>query len=155
MLFQTYELLTMSNQPFFGSATVRSFGCCHPRLHCSGVRQEGSRLRRFVLVESVGDRLVDHDLTVVGDRELETLHGARRGAFEVGRDDLPTARISAVTRAVAGALELILGVQIPRRTPKVRADGADGDEAIVEAREPEAVGADPLVGDRAWRILGG
>ena len=59
--------------------------------------------------------LVDHDLAVVGERDLEPLQGPRRGALEVDPGDVEAA-------AVARAFEFLLGGQPVGRAAQVRAD---------------------------------
>src|ERR1700722_2149246 len=56
----------------------------------------------------VHDRLIDHQLPVVTDVDLESIHRARRRPFEVQPTDV-------IAGAVARTLELLLGLEPSRR----------------------------------------
>ena len=131
--FHTYELLTMSNQPFFGSATriLRKLArsSVHDALSVPVNFRKAPGLSHSPLLDAVADapcRLTIWPSSASGD--LDALERARRRALEVGGDTFQPLG-SRGTRAVAGALELVLGGQLARRAAEVRADRADGDEA--------------------------
>src|SRR5690348_3847867 len=100
MDFQTYELLTTSNQPFFCSATQPS-DFLQSEINASRKRQVRARFVGVALLDAERDALVDEDLPVLREGELEPLHRARRRALEVRRVHLPPAREPAVARAMA------------------------------------------------------
>src|ERR1700685_1357071 len=79
----------------------------------------------------VDDRLVDHQLAVVADVDLESIHRARRRPFEVHSADV-------VAGAVAWTLELLLRLQPSRRASEMRALGEDCVEARLGADDPGA-----------------
>src|SRR5271163_3187889 len=79
----------------------------------------------------VHDRLVDHQLAVVADVDLESIHRARRRTFEVHSADV-------IARAVARALEFLLRLEPPRRASEMRALGEDRVEARLGADDPGA-----------------
>src|SRR5258708_38948916 len=85
----------------------------HPRLH------------------RIDDRLVHHQLPVVADRDLESIHRARRRSFEVEPADI-------VARPVAWALELLFGLEPSRSASEMRALGEDRVEAGLGADNPGA-----------------
>src|SRR5207244_4086010 len=83
-------------------------------------------------------RLVDEDLAVVGEHDARALERARRRTFEVDAGEAEAA-------AVARAFELVLGRQIVRRAPQMRAGTDDGvetayvlNEVVRRADDPDA-----------------
>src|SRR5258708_4262441 len=85
----------------------------HPRLH------------------RVDHRLVDHQLPVVADRDLESIHRARRRSFEVEPADV-------IARAMTWALEFLFGLEPSRSASEMRALGEDRVEAGLGADNPGA-----------------
>ena len=85
-----------------------------------------SRLHR------IDDRLVDHQLTVVADYYLESIHRARRRSFEVQTADV-------IAGAMAWALELLFGLEPSRSASEMRALGEDRVKAGLGADDPGAI----------------
>src|SRR5437660_4014575 len=79
----------------------------------------------------VDGRLVDHELAVVADSNLESIHRPRRRAFEVESRDV-------VARAVTRTLELLFGLEPARSTSEMRALGKDRIEAGFGPHDPGA-----------------
>src|SRR5208282_5503039 len=79
----------------------------------------------------VHDRLIDHQLSVVANVDLESIHRARRRPFEVESTDV-------VARAVARTFELLLGLQPSRGASQMGAFGEDGVETRLGANDPGA-----------------
>src|SRR5207245_11530339 len=95
----------------------------------------------------VAERLVDDELAVVAERDLDALQRPGRRAFEVDA-------LLRVPRAVAGALELVLGAEPARRAAEVRADAEQRVKRTLRAHDPDALRLHPLLGDVAHRVLG-
>src|SRR5271157_3116797 len=96
----------------------------------------------------VDNRLVHDELPVVADVDLEPVHRPRRWAFKVESADV-------VARAVAGALELLLGLEPSRRASEVRALGEDRVEASLGADDPGAKVLLVLLADLADHVVAG
>src|ERR1017187_6701604 len=79
----------------------------------------------------VHDRLIDHQLSVVANINLESIHRARRRPFEVESGDV-------IARAVARTFELLLGLQPSRRASQMGAFGEDRVETRLGADDPGA-----------------
>src|ERR1019366_1384735 len=79
----------------------------------------------------VHDRLIDHQLSVVANVDLESIHRARRRPFEVESADIEA-------RAVARTFELLLGLQPSRRASQMGAFGEDRVETRLGANDPGA-----------------
>src|SRR5260370_37427740 len=79
----------------------------------------------------VHDRLIDHQLPVVADIDLESIHRARGRPFEVEAADV-------ITGAVAWTLELLLGLEPSRRASQMSAFGEDLVEARLGPNDPRA-----------------
>src|SRR5205823_3305606 len=103
-------------------------------------------LRRVVELAAEDLGHVDHDLSVLGEADLEPLQRARRGTLEVDAGDVGRAlrRIDAAeARSVTRALELVLGLEEAGRAAEVGALAEDHHETVAEAGDPDAVVLDP------------
>src|SRR6266851_704199 len=81
------------------------------RMSCAGELHVGVGIVPLAQLVPVAERLVDHQLAVVAERDLHPLQRPGRGAFEVDA-------VLGVARAVAGAFELVLGAQPARRAAR-------------------------------------
>src|SRR5260221_491738 len=79
----------------------------------------------------IDDGLIDDQLSVVTDVNLEAIHRARRGAFEIEAADV-------IAGAVARALEFFFGLEPSRGASEVRAFREDRVEAGLGADNPDA-----------------
>src|SRR5215469_12306665 len=79
----------------------------------------------------VDDRLVDHQLPIVADGNLESIHRAWRRSFEIQAADV-------IAGAVARTLELLLSLEPSRGASEVGALGEDRVEAGLGADNPGA-----------------
>src|SRR5260370_32543543 len=89
----------------------------------------------FVGIDSwlhgVDDRLIDHQLPIVANRYLESIHRARRRSFEVQTADV-------IAGPVAWALELLFRLEPSRSASEMRALGEDRVQAGLGADNPGA-----------------
>src|SRR5260221_9632157 len=113
----------------------------------SGVLHVGARIVPLSELVAVTESLVDNELPVVGEHDLDSLERPRRGPFEVDA-------VLGVARAVAGALELVLGAEPARRAAEVRADAEQRVDLVRHAHDPDALRLAPRFRDVADGVLG-
>src|SRR5438105_3367951 len=94
----------------------------------------------------VPERLVDHQLAVVGEGDPRPLQGARCGTLEVDA-------ILRVPRPVAGAFELVLGREPTGRAAEMGADGEQRIDRVLRADDPDALSLHPFLGDLPHRVF--
>src|SRR5471032_355779 len=120
-----------------------------------GVRQwlrsaefdECARVVPLTQLVAITEGLIDDELAVVAERDLNSLERPRRRSFEVDS-------VFGVARAVAGALELVLGAKPARRAAEMGADAEQRIEAAVRAHDPDALALHPLFADVADGVFG-
>src|SRR5579871_5773457 len=79
----------------------------------------------------IDNRLVHHQLAIIADINLETIHWTRRGPLEVESADV-------ISRAMTRAFELLLGLEPSRGAAQVGALGEDRIETLFGADDPGA-----------------
>src|SRR5437868_1186584 len=116
------------------------------KVSCAGELPVRGGIVPLAELVAVAERLVDHQLSVVAERDLHALQRPGRGAFEVDA-------VFRVPRAVAGTLELVLRAQPPRRAAEVRANSEQRIDRGAGAHDPHALALHPLLGYVAHRIF--